>query len=82
MIGERLGTDAYQEMSAICTHPDFNGRGYARRLTALLTNDVLARGRTPFLHVSHANSRAMQLYERIGYSHRRDIGFWSLRRPA
>jgi ribosomal protein S18 acetylase RimI-like enzyme len=82
MIGERLGTDAYQEMSAICTHPDFNGRGYARRLTALLTNDVLARGRTPFLHVSHANSRAWQLYERIGYSHRRDIGFWSLRRAT
>jgi predicted GNAT family acetyltransferase len=82
MIGERLGTDAHQEMSAICTDPDFNGRGYARRLTALLTNDVLARGRTPFLHVSHANSRAKQLYERIGYRHRRDIGFWSLRRSA
>jgi ribosomal protein S18 acetylase RimI-like enzyme len=82
MIGERLGTDACQEMSAICTHPDFNGRGYARRLTALLTNDVLARGLTPFLHVSHANSRAKQLYEQLGYSHRRDIGFWSLRRAA
>jgi ribosomal protein S18 acetylase RimI-like enzyme len=82
MIGERLGTDAYQEVSAICTHPDFNGRGYARRLTALLTNDVLARGRTPFLHVSHANRRAKQLYEQLGYSLRRDIGFWSLRRPA
>ena len=82
MIGERLGTDAYQEMSAICTHPDFNGRGYARRLTALLTNDVLARGRTPFLHVSHANSRAKQLYEQLGYSLRRNIGFWSLRRTA
>jgi ribosomal protein S18 acetylase RimI-like enzyme len=82
MIGERLGTDACQEMSAICTHPDFNGRGYARRLTALLTNDVLARGLTPFLHVSHANSRAKQLYEQLGYSHRRDIGFWSLRRAT
>ena len=82
MIGERLGTDAHQEMSAICTHPDFNGRGYARRLTALLTNDVLAHGRTPFLHVSHANIRAKQLYEQLGYSHRRDIGFWSLRRSG
>jgi len=82
MIGERLGTDACQEMSAICTHPDFNGRGYARRLTALLTNDVLARGQTPFLHVSHANSRAKHLYEQLGYVLRRDIGFWSLRRPA
>ncbi len=80
MIGERLGTDAYQEISAICTHPDFNGRGYARRLTAMLSNDTLERGRTPFLHVSHENSRAKALYEQIGYRHRRDIGFWSLSR--
>lgn len=82
MIGERLGTDTYQEMSAICTHPDFNGRGYARRLTAMLTNDTLERGHTPYLHVSHENPRAKQLYEQIGYRHRRDIGFWGLRRPA
>ena len=67
MIGERLGTDAYQEMSAICTHPDFNGRGYARRLTAMLSNDTLHRGRTPYLHVSHENTRAKQLYEQLGY---------------
>jgi len=82
IIGERMGTDGFQEMSAICTHPDFNGRGYARRLTAMLTNDTLQRGRTPFLHVSHANHRAVRLYEQIGYRHRSDIGFWSLRRHA
>jgi GNAT superfamily N-acetyltransferase len=82
IIGERLGTDAYTEMSAICTHPDFNGRGYARRLTALLTNDTLAQGRMPFLHVSHANTRAKRLYEQLGYQLRRNIGFWSLRRDA
>jgi ribosomal protein S18 acetylase RimI-like enzyme len=82
MIGERLGTDTHTEMSAICTHPDFNGRGYARRLTAFLTNDTLARGRTPFLHVSHENVRALQLYERMGYTLRRDIGFWALHRAA
>jgi GNAT superfamily N-acetyltransferase len=80
IIGERLGMDAYTEMSAICTHPDFNGRGYARRLTAMLTNDTLQKGRTPFLHVSHENIRAKQLYEQIGFRHRRDIGFWALRR--
>lgn len=78
MIGERLGTDTHTEMSAICTHPDFEGRGYARRLTAFLTNDTLARGRTPFLHVSRENERALQLYERMGYALRRDIGFWAL----
>jgi ribosomal protein S18 acetylase RimI-like enzyme len=78
MIGERLGMEAYREISAVCTHPDFTGQGYARRLIALLSNDNLERGRTPFLHVSHANHRALQLYERIGYHHRRDIDFWSL----
>ena len=78
IIGERLGMDAYQEISAVCTHPDFNGRGYARRLVALLSNDNLERGRTPFLHVSHQNQRAKLLYEQIGYRHRRDIDFWSL----
>ncbi len=80
MIGERLGTPAYTEMSAICTHPDFSGRGYARRLVAFLTNDTLARGRTPFLHVSYENPRAKSLYERMGYRLRRDIPFWALRR--
>jgi len=79
MAGERLGMDGLQEISAICTHPEFNGRGYAQRLTALLTNDNLERGRTPFLHVSHENPRALRLYEHLGYMHRRDIGFWSLR---
>lgn len=79
MAGERLGTEAFQEVSAICTHPDFNGRGYARRITAMLTNDILAQGRTPYLHVSHENPRAKSMYERMGYRLRRDIPFWSLR---
>jgi ribosomal protein S18 acetylase RimI-like enzyme len=82
MIGERLGTDAQQEVSAVCTHPDFNGRGLARRLLALLSNDLFARGMRPFLHVSHENARAKDLYERMGYRVRRDIGFWSVRRAA
>ncbi|MGH8214102.1 MAG: GNAT family N-acetyltransferase [Rhodanobacteraceae bacterium] len=81
MIGERLGTETHIEMSAICTHPDFAGRGYASRLIAHLTNDTLERGHTPFLHVSHENPRAKDLYERLGYRVRRDIPFWSLRRP-
>lgn len=80
MIGERLGTEHHTEMSAICTHPDFEGRGYASRLTAFLTNDTLEHGQTPFLHVSLENPRAKALYERLGYRLRRRIPFWSLRR--
>jgi GNAT superfamily N-acetyltransferase len=80
MVGERLGMQSLQEISAVCTHPDFNGRGYARRLTALLSNDNLEHGLRPFLHVSYENPRAKKLYEQMGYTHRPDIGFWSLRR--
>lgn len=82
MIGERLGAPGCRELSAICTHPDFNGRGHARRLTAWLGNDLLARGELPFLHVSYENTRAKALYEGMGYRLRRDLGFWSLSRPG
>ena len=80
MIGERLGSDTTREISAVCTHPDFNGRGYARRLMAYLTNDLLARGTQPFLHVSHENTRAKDMYLRNGFRVRTDIGFFALRR--
>lgn len=80
MIGERMGTDDWQEISAVCTHPDHGGRGYARRLLAWLSNDTLARGRTPFLHVSQENTRALRLYADNGYAMRREIPFWSLAR--
>lgn len=80
MIGERMGMDTCQEISAVCTDPDFAGRGLARRLLAWLSTDNLARGRLPFLHVSHDNVRAKRIYEQAGYRLRRDIGFWSLRR--
>jgi len=80
MIGERLGTGSFTEMSAICTHPDFVGLGYARRLTAMLSNLTLDRGLIPFLHVSYENERALRLYRRLGYRLRSDIGFWALTR--
>jgi len=78
--GERLGSPTAREISAVCTHPHFNGRGYARRLMAFLTNDLFARNLQPFLHVSHENTRAKTMYERIGFRAAPDIGFWSLRR--
>lgn len=82
MIGERLAAPGWQEVSAVCTHPDFNGQGLARTLLVHLSNDILARGDLPFLHVSHENARAKMLYERMGYVLRRDIGFWSLQRKG
>jgi ribosomal protein S18 acetylase RimI-like enzyme len=73
MAGERMRFEGHQEISAVCTHPDYVGRGYARRLIAMLTNDILDSGRLPFLHFSHENVRAKSLYERMGFLFRTDI---------
>lgn len=82
MGGERLRFDGHQEISAICTHPDYTGRGYAQRLLAMLTNDILDNGRVAFLHVSHENARAKALYERMGYAIRADIPLLAVQRLA
>jgi ribosomal protein S18 acetylase RimI-like enzyme len=78
MIGERMGTQQHREISAVCTHPDFGGRGYARILLGWLSNDLIDRGLLPFLHVSPKNQRAKLLYEQNGYHTRHEIAFWSL----
>jgi ribosomal protein S18 acetylase RimI-like enzyme len=78
MIGERMGMDGFREISAVCTHPEFLGRGLARRLLAHLGNDIFTSDATPFLHVSPSNTRARALYEANGYRVRRTIAFWSL----
>lgn len=76
MIGERMGMPGAREISAVCTHPDFVGRGLARRLLVFLGNELLSRGELPFLHVSPSNTRALQLYEVNGWRVRKQLPFW------
>jgi predicted GNAT family acetyltransferase len=70
MAGERLRVPRYTEISAVCTHPDYLGRGYARALITLLIGRILGRGERPFLHVRPENTRAVALYERLGFEKR------------
>jgi len=67
MAGERMEAGSLREVSGICTHPDFQGRGLGRRLTLKLVHRQLGRGLTPFLHVMTANTGARALYEKIGF---------------
>jgi ribosomal protein S18 acetylase RimI-like enzyme len=82
MAGERMSMDGYQEISAVCTHPDFLGRGFAAQLVAAISNASIDRGLTSFLHVSHENVRAKSLYERMGFVDRAAVPLWSLQRVA
>ena len=67
MAGERLCAGDLHEISGICTHPDFQGRGLAKKLTLKLVRLQMNRGQTSFLHVMSHNSHARELYEGLGY---------------
>lgn len=67
MAGERMYAGRLREVSGICTHPDFRGRGLARRLTLKLIRREMLRGETPFLHVMGDNPAARQLYYKMGF---------------
>ena len=40
MAGERFRFPGYTELSGVCTHPDFRGRGLARRLSATVAEGI------------------------------------------
>ena len=67
MAGERMAAAGLREISGVCTHPGFQGRGLARRLMLKLAGRALARGETPFLHVMSANTAAHAMYQRMGF---------------
>jgi ribosomal protein S18 acetylase RimI-like enzyme len=70
MAGERMAVPGAREISAVCTHPEFAGRGLARALLVALVNRHREAGLASFLHVSAGNEGATRLYEKIGFVHR------------
>ena len=82
MAGERLRVPGFTELSAVCTHPDFLGRGYAAMLMQEIMRSIRDRGETPILHVRADNARAIALYKRLGFRIRKEGHFAVLRRSA
>lgn len=72
MAGERMCAGTLHEVSGICTHPGFQGRGLARKLTLKLVRRQMQRGKTPFLHVMVQNAPARALYEKLGFRNNRE----------
>jgi predicted GNAT family acetyltransferase len=73
MAGERMRFPGYTEVSGVCTHPDFRGRGLARRLSAAVLADIVARGDQPFLHAWKSNHAAITLYKSLGFTLRTEV---------
>ena len=80
MAGDRLRLAGFGEVSAVCTHPDHRGKGYARELISKVAAGVVARGETPFLQAYPDNVAAISLYESLGFAVRRTLTFTVVRR--
>jgi predicted GNAT family acetyltransferase len=72
MAGERLHLTGFTEVSAVCTHPDFRGRGYGNALMSVVISGILNRGEIPFLHVKTENP-AVRLYQKLGFEIRAQL---------
>lgn len=67
MAGERMKMPGVTELSGVCVHPDWRGHGFARDLSAFVSNAIQQRGETPILHAYADNAAAVGLYEQLGF---------------
>lgn len=80
MTGERLRLEGFGEVSAVCTHPDHQGRGIAKALVSVIGSEVVARGEVPFLQAYTSNAAAIATYTRLGFVPRRNLTFTTVKR--
>ncbi len=78
VTGERLKMNDFTEVSAVVTHPDHTGKGYAKQLIAHTVNNIFSQNRIPYLHVLETNTAAINLYEKLGFIKRRKMSFWNI----
>lgn len=82
MAGERMRPPGWTEVSAVCTDPAWRGKGLATRLVRSVAAVIGDRGEIPFLHAAGNNVTAIRLYEQIGFTVRRRVGFHLVRAPG
>jgi ribosomal protein S18 acetylase RimI-like enzyme len=81
MAGQRLKVYEYTEVSAVCTHPNHMGKGYARRLLMHQITMIRGLSDTPILHVKTDNAAAVGLYNSVGFTVRRDLNVIIFKKP-
>jgi ribosomal protein S18 acetylase RimI-like enzyme len=77
VTGERMKMKTYTEVSAVITHPNYTGQGYAKKLVAHTVNKIFRENKIPYLHVADTNAAAIHVYEKLGFKTRRKISFWN-----
>jgi GNAT superfamily N-acetyltransferase len=80
MTGQRFHCFDHIEISAVCTHPDHLGKGYAKQLLQSQLTQIRAGSGKPYLHVRDDNERAINVYEALGFFVRKQVYFYVIRK--
>jgi len=70
MGGLRLHLPSYREITTVATLPSHEGHGYATAIVRCLIERIRSRGDRPFLTVRNDNTRAVEIYRRLGFKER------------
>ncbi|HSK44633.1 MAG TPA: GNAT family N-acetyltransferase, partial [Candidatus Binatia bacterium] len=81
MGGLRLHLAGYREITTVATLPGHEGRGYATAIMRGLIDRIRSRGERPFLTVRTDNTRAVEIYHRLGFKERTLLYSQNIRRP-
>ncbi|MFM5924890.1 MAG: GNAT family N-acetyltransferase [Novosphingobium sp.] len=74
MAGMRMSPGAgLREVSGVCTWPEFRGQGLAGVLIRRVMAGMTAAGEVPFLHSYAGNTKAIGLYQSLGFEPRREM---------
>jgi predicted GNAT family acetyltransferase len=82
MSGQRLSLPGHVEVSAVCTHPDARGRGYAPALMSTVMEHIVEQGKTPMLHSFSSNASAIAVYRSLGFALSRNFHLAVLRNDS
>ncbi|WP_299550371.1 GNAT family N-acetyltransferase [Seonamhaeicola sp.] len=80
VTGERMQTNNFTEISAVATHPDHTGKGYAKQLITHTSKNIFKENKIPFLHVDNTNLGPINLYKKLGFTIRREMQYWLISR--
>jgi predicted GNAT family acetyltransferase len=78
MAGTRLAAGPYTEVSAVCTHPEFVGRGLANLVLPHVIQFIQQHRQIPYLQLYPDNLPAYRLYRRLGFVERANLRVYSL----
>ncbi|WP_406684057.1 GNAT family N-acetyltransferase [Seonamhaeicola sp. MEBiC1930] len=76
VTGERMQTNNFTEISAVATHPEYTGKGYAKQLLTYASKKIFEKNKIPFLHVDETNLGPINLYKKLGFTERRKMHYW------